>query len=127
VRLLLDEHIDPHVASALRRLGHDVVAVAERADLRGRTDADLLIVASAEPRVLVTADLQDFARLGARRLSNLRPHHGVVVFTQRTFPTSTRGVGRLADALARLLEAHPGDGDLDELVVWLQAPPGEPD
>jgi hypothetical protein len=125
VRLLLDEHISPDVATALRRLGHDVVAVAERADLRGRKDADLLIVAADERRAVVTANFHDFARLGAKRLPNLRPHHGVVMAAPRSFPTSGRGIGRLVDALARLLEAHPGDDDLVEVIVWLQPPPIE--
>jgi hypothetical protein len=37
-RLLLDEMFSPAIAAELRELGHDVIAVADRADLRARSD-----------------------------------------------------------------------------------------
>jgi uncharacterized protein with PIN domain len=42
VKLLLDEHYSPAIARQLRILGHDVVAVAERADLVSLSDDGLL-------------------------------------------------------------------------------------
>jgi predicted nuclease of predicted toxin-antitoxin system len=41
-RLLLDEMFSPTLAAALRDLGHDVIAVAERSDLRSMTDSEIL-------------------------------------------------------------------------------------
>lgn len=38
---MLDEMFSPAIAAALRELGHDVVAVAERVDLRSMTDDGL--------------------------------------------------------------------------------------
>ncbi len=38
MKLLLDEMWSPAIAAALRERGHDVVAVAERSDLRGKPD-----------------------------------------------------------------------------------------
>lgn len=42
MRLLLNEHYRREIAQQLRARGHDVVAVDERDDLRGLTDAELL-------------------------------------------------------------------------------------
>jgi predicted nuclease of predicted toxin-antitoxin system len=54
LKLLLDEMYAAAVAEQLRRRDHDVIAVAERADLRGSTDEDLLAWARIEDRALVT-------------------------------------------------------------------------
>jgi hypothetical protein len=45
VKLLLDEMWPPSIAVQLRRRGHDVEAVAERADLRGQADDAVFSVA----------------------------------------------------------------------------------
>jgi predicted nuclease of predicted toxin-antitoxin system len=59
MRLLLDEHISHRIADELRRGGHDVTAVAERPDLRGRPDEELIEVALTEGRTLATFDIAD--------------------------------------------------------------------
>lgn len=123
MRLLLDEHISPNVAASLRERGHDVVAVAERTELRGRRDIDVLIAASAERRAVVTEDVRDFRTIAARRLSSRKPHSGVVLVPQRAFPRRRDGFGRLIRALDALLAAHPGDDDLVGDVIWLRPLP----
>ena len=60
MRLLIDEDIPRGMAEALLRLGHDVVHV--RGDAPGSTDEQVLARATAEGRVLVTAD-KDFGDL----------------------------------------------------------------
>jgi hypothetical protein len=40
-RLLLDEMFSPAVAAELRALGHDVIAVADRPDLRSKSDEEI--------------------------------------------------------------------------------------
>ena len=120
MKLLLDEHFSPDIADSLRRRGHDVVAVAERVELRGLVDPDILDIAATEHRVVVTGDVGDFARLGGRRLRNLKPHVGVVLVPRRSFPGSADAFGRLIRALDALLLAHPGDDDLTDDVVWLK-------
>ena len=99
MRLLLDEHLSPKLAEVLRRADHDVVAVAERPDLRGRPDGDILDVAAAEGRVVVTMDIADYATIGARRLPSRHPHHGIVFVSRRTFPRARDGFGLLVRAL----------------------------
>ena len=120
MRLLLDEHLSPAIAEALRRNGHDVVGVAERPELRGRRDIEILSVAAAEGRIVVTADARDYTMLGSRRLPSRRPHLGILVVPHRDLTRSKAGFGLLIRALAALLAAHAGDDDLVGQVVWLE-------
>lgn len=77
--LLLDENIHPAVASGLVALGCDVVTVASR-DAAGATDEEVLAIANAEGRVVVTHD-SDFGTLTVRGgrdvvgIIYLRPGH----------------------------------------------------
>jgi hypothetical protein len=61
---LADEHISDALAAALRLRGCDVVQVKER-DLQGTPDEDLLALAFAERRVVLTNDT-DFVSIAAR-------------------------------------------------------------
>ena len=126
MRLLLDEHYAPEIAASLRELGHDVVAVTERADLRRLADVHVIVVAAAEGRAVVTEDAKDFVPIGARRLDNRQPHPGIVLVSPHSFPRSRRGFGRIIRALEVLLAEHPGDEDLLGSVVWLKPVPGDP-
>lgn len=127
MRLLLDEHIAPAVAEALRRGGHDVIAVAGRTDLRGLSDREILQAASAQRRVLVTHDVRDFSVLGSARVAPTRHHQGVVLVPRSAFPRSAEAIGRLVRALELLLAQHPADDALLGQVVWLTPPASEPD
>lgn len=73
MRLLLDECVDARIADPLRALGHDVALVHERSP--SADDREVLALARAHARVLVTGDL-DFGELLVR--TGLRAH-GVVV------------------------------------------------
>lgn len=61
IKFHLDEHVDPDIASALRRNGIDVTTTVE-AGLRGVDDDAQLAFVKSEGRVLVTHD-SDFLRL----------------------------------------------------------------
>lgn len=119
MRLLLDEHHDPDVAHQLRELGHDVTAVAERDDLRGRPDPDVFAAAIAEQRAVVTENARDFVPLAARSAAEDLRHYGVVVTSPARHPRRPDARGRLVDALARLLADHPSPDGLRDAVVWL--------
>ena len=54
MRLLLDEMWPPFAADALRRRGHDVVAVAARGELRAKFDDVVWAAALREGRAIVT-------------------------------------------------------------------------
>ena len=127
MKLLLDEHLSPEVARSLRSRGHDVEAVAERGILRSEKDIDVLVAAAREQRVVVTQDIGDFTRLGARRLPDLHWHAGVVLVAPGAFPTSSEGFGRLIRALEALLAAHSDDEELIGEIAWLKRAPEDID
>jgi predicted nuclease of predicted toxin-antitoxin system len=124
LRLLLDEHLSPEIARQLRTLGHDVVAVGERADLRGRSDRVHFASLPEQRRVIVTRDLGDFRPLLADALRQGTPTYGIVCVPER-FPLSQKDIGRLVRALAALLHAHR---EPDAIIkrggeIWLEDPP----
>jgi predicted nuclease of predicted toxin-antitoxin system len=113
VRLLLDEMIGPRVAQELRNRGLDVVAVAERTDLRALPDDAVLDFARDEGRAVVTRNIADFARLHLQSLAEGRPHAGIVMVTVQAFPQNRGFVGAVVTALAAAEEdsslPHPGE------------------
>ena len=125
MKLLLDEHLSPEIARQLRERGHDVVAVGERTDLRGRPDRVHFASLADEQRAIVTRDLADVRPLLAEALRRGSSTYGLVCVPAR-FPLNRDGIGRLVVALDALLKAHP---EIDAAValggeIWLQDPPG---
>jgi hypothetical protein len=106
LRLLLDEHFSPEIARQLRARGHDVVAVGERADLKGRSDRVHFASLPDEQRAIVTRDLGDFRPLLADALRAGAKTHGLVCVSRR-FSLSRTDIGRLVRALDGLLRTHP--------------------
>ncbi len=74
VRLLLDENLSPAAAVALTAVGVDAYHLRDRGIL-GATDQELLERAYQEDRVLVTSNVDDFAKLARSRES----HAGIVL------------------------------------------------
>jgi hypothetical protein len=123
LKLLLDEHLSPEIARQLRERGHDVIAVGERADLRGRSDRVHFASLPAEQRAIVTRDLPDFRPLLAEHMRRAGKTYGIVCVPGR-FPLSRDGIGRLVRALDALLLANP---DVDAAIalggeIWLDDP-----
>jgi hypothetical protein len=123
LRLLLDEHFSPEIARQLRDRGHEVVAVAERPELRGRPDRVHFASMSHERRVIVTRHLGDFRPLLAGALRSGTQTYGLICVPRR-FASSLAEIGRLVHALEALLESHPDD---DAVVkrggeIWLDDP-----
>ena len=94
----------PGIASQLQRRGHDVVAVAERPELRGQPDAAIFAAAQAEGRVIVTENVIDYRLLATHALKEGRSHPGMIFTSNRRFPRhDPRTAGRLVTALDELL------------------------
>jgi hypothetical protein len=104
----------PAVATELRRRGFDVLAVAEDAQLRSVSDAELYRWAASTRRRIVTENVKDFRRL----LATEQEGPGLLFTSTRTFPRSRRSVGLLITALdAWLRKADVGSRPT---VEWLQ-------
>lgn len=119
MRLLLDEQHDPEVARQLMARGHDVSAVAARELGRGLSDPEVLDLATAEKRALLTEDVRDFVVEHRRRLAAGVTHFGIVVTSARRYPREPRSSGPLIAALDDLLRAHPAEDALQDRLIWL--------
>ena len=119
-RLLLDEMFSPAIAAALRDLGHDVVAVAERPELRSMTDAEVFAWATARGRWLLTENVKDFRPILQQALQADNPAAGILYTSNRAFPRSRKNPGPLIQAVHAWLEAGPPAAPLTE--DWLLSP-----
>jgi len=125
VRLLLDEHFSPEIARQLRSRGHDALAARERTDVHGLADDDLLALATAERRTVVTENVADFVQLHRASVATHRAHFGIVFTSPRQFPRTRRAIGRMVRALDVLLSAHPSNDSLVDQTWWLEPAPRE--
>lgn len=106
MKALLDEHLSPQIAELLRQRGQDVVAVADRTDLVGRSDRTILEVATTKLRAVVTNNVKDFRPLAAEWLARGHGHGGLILLPSSR--TRTRAaVAALADAIEGVLREHP--------------------
>jgi hypothetical protein len=116
VKVLLDEHFSPAIASLLRERGLDAEAVVERSDLVEKPDLEVFDSANREGRAVVTNNIKDFRPIAAERLTDGRGHAGVILVPG---PRRRRrdDTGRLADAIETVMRDHP-DG-IPGLERWL--------
>ena len=66
MKALLDEQLSPQIATLLRAAGYDVIAVVDRPDLIGRSDSEVLEIATSEGRSVVTNNIKDFRPLASQ-------------------------------------------------------------
>ena len=107
VRLLLEEMFSPAIAAKLRELGHDVIAIVDRPDLRAKSDEEVFAWASAEKRWLLTENVKDFRPVMLRALQAGPPGCGLLFTSARAFPRSRKNPGPLIRALDEWLNDGP--------------------
>ena len=107
----------PAVAAELRALGHDAIAVADRPDLRSKSDEEIFAWASAEKRWLLTENVKDFRPIVLRALQAGPPGCGLLFTSSRAFPRSRKNPGPLIRALHAWLTAGPPASPVTE--SWL--------
>lgn len=106
MKALLDEQLSPQIAASLRQAGYDVLAVADRDDLVGRSDRIIFEVACSEGRAVVTNNIKDFRPLAAEWLARGRTHGGLILLPSSRTRTRT-AVPALTAAVEAILRAHP--------------------
>jgi predicted nuclease of predicted toxin-antitoxin system len=121
VRLLLDEHYSPEIARQLRGRGHDAVAVAERADLIGLADDELLRRMAREGRAILTNNVKDFVPLATRATLAGGTHFGLLLTSDRSLPRRLDAIGRFVQVLDGWLQRHGDEDSCRDQVQWLSA------
>jgi hypothetical protein len=108
LRLLLDEHVSPAVASQLSAHRPDLIVTTlqswERGTYLGAPDDVLLKAAYAADLTLVTYDLRTIPILLKQWSEEDTPHAGVIFVDTRTIAPSN--LGGLVRALLQLCDAH---------------------
>jgi Domain of unknown function (DUF5615) len=121
LRLLLDEHISPDVAKALRRIGKNMVVYClpewNNGHLPGVTDSILLDEAARQNLTLVTYDRRTISPLLKTWAETDRDHGGVVFIDEKTIPPSD--IGGLARSLRQLHQETVG-WDWRNRIVFLR-------
>jgi len=80
LRLLLDANLSQHgVGAPLRAAGHDVLALAEDRVYEGLPDPQVLELAAAQRRILITRNSRDFAPLARQWAEGDRHHAGMIL------------------------------------------------
>lgn len=77
-----------------------MTAVVDDVALVSTPDEDLLAYVTDQRRVLVTANISDFAAIANAWRAAGRTHHGLVYVANRTLPQDRSFIGGVTDALA---------------------------
>jgi hypothetical protein len=118
VKLALDNHYSPAIATALRGRGHDVVAAVDR-EWQTEEDESLLSMCDDEGRALVTNNVADFTGIARRWAVEGRRHSGLIFTSDESMPRSRAAIGRYLEPLDNLLRSCPAERALVDRVHWL--------
>jgi predicted nuclease of predicted toxin-antitoxin system len=119
VKLLLDEMLTPAIARELRDRGHDADTIAGHPDREALSDPEVLALARAEHRAVVTNNLRDFRPLHHEAIIPGGPGHYGMIFIPGTYRRTKADIGMMVTALEILLAQYPGESDLANGEAWL--------
>jgi predicted nuclease of predicted toxin-antitoxin system len=115
MRLLLDVHVSSrYLGRPLRRHGHDIHTLDTDERNKELVDAEVLELAAAESRILITHNVKDFAPELRRRQESGRHHAGCILVT---LPHSA--YGDILRQLEVLFAVVPTTADWRDRVVWV--------
>jgi hypothetical protein len=116
VRLLLDANLSGRrIVRPLREDGHDVLALSERPDLEGLADPQVLALAAADRRILISRNSRDFAPLLREWAEAGRTHAGCVLIWSLRHDQ----FGPILAGVRRLLADRPEEPAWRDLVIAL--------
>ena len=119
MKLLLDEMLSPVIARELLARGHDVQAVAGHPERESLSDPDVLALARAQRRAVVTNNVRDFRPLHVEAVLPGGPGHYGMIFMSGNYRRTMSDTGRIIAALETKLKQYPGDEDLANAEEWL--------
>jgi predicted nuclease of predicted toxin-antitoxin system len=119
VRFLLDEMLSPAIARELQARGYDAEAVAGHPDREALPDPEVLALARAERRVIVTNNVRDFRPLHAEAVMPGGPGHYGMIFMAGNYRRTKGDIGRIIAALEAKMKQYPGDEALVNAEEWL--------
>ena len=119
MRLLLDEMLSPAIARELRSHGHDVEAVAGNPEHEALSDPDVLALARAQHRAVVTNNLRDFRPLHHEAITPGGAGHYGMIFIPGSYRRTRADTGKIVSRLEAILTQHPGEQDLANGETWL--------
>ncbi|HTE62315.1 MAG TPA: DUF5615 family PIN-like protein [Solirubrobacteraceae bacterium] len=117
--MLLDEMLSPVIAQQLRDRGHDAQAIAGNPLHAALSDREVMDLARAEGRAVVTNSLVDFRPLHHEAITPGGPGHFGMVFIAGNYRRTKADTGRIVTALEAKLTEFPGERDLANGETWL--------
>lgn len=115
MRVLLDAHVSGRrIGRALRRRGHDVLALDQDETLRRLADEEVLNLALEQERIVVTHNVRHFVPIVRGWVEARRSHRGLILVT---LPHTDYGA--ILRRLERTFAAHPNQGDWADRVEFL--------
>jgi hypothetical protein len=111
--------LSPAIARDLRAHGHDAESVAGHPDREALSDPEVLALARAGHRALVTNNLHDFRPLHNEAISPGGAGHFGMIFMPSSYRRTRADTGKIVAALEAVLSHYPGDNDLADGEAWL--------
>lgn len=119
MKLLLDEMLSPMIAWQLRDRGYDVEATQQHPDWRSYEDREVIALARAERRAVVTDNLVDMRPLHYEAISPGGPGDYGMIFIPAGRPRTRANAAQMAAALEQKLLAYPSQSGLANAEDWL--------
>jgi len=119
VKLLLDEMLSPVIARELPKRGYDAEAIAGNPGREAMSDPEVLVLARAERRAIVTNNLRDYRPLHNSAIVPGADGHFGMIFIPGSYRRTRADTGRIIAALEAILAKHPGETDLINGETWL--------